>query len=152
MDCYCLQWEWSKTQDALWMGKHRTLTVCFLETFWCYIYGGCSGWFKCTTDSFDSSQHEHMFITWTNVDITQLQFRPLVLLCSKRLTRFSDTDGGGGGPRSRWQLMMDPCGGTGQWLWTILASDGGSWSWGQLTIDWLQQDSLIYSVPPLQKN
>ena len=60
------------------------------------------------------------------------------------------SDGGGGGPRSRWQLMMDPCGGTGQWLWTILASDGGSWSWGQLTIDWLQQDSLIYSVPPLQ--
>ena len=55
------------------------------------------------------------------------------------------------GPRSRWQLMMDPCGGTGQWLWTILASDGGSWSWGQLTIDWLQQDSLIYSVPPLLK-
>ena len=42
-------------------------------------------------------------------------------------------------------------GGTGQWLWTILASDGGSWSWGQLTIDWLQQDSLIYSVPPLLK-
>ena len=36
-------------------------------------------------------------------------------------------------------------------LWTILASDGGSWSWGQLTIDWLQQDSLIYSVPPLLK-
>ena len=58
--------------------------------------------------------------------------------------------GGGGGPRSRWQLMMDPCGGTGQWLWTIVASDGGSWSWGQLTIDWLQQDSLIYSVPPPQ--
>ena len=29
------------------------------------------------------------------------------------------SDGGGGGPRSRWQLMMDPCGGTGQWLWTI---------------------------------
>ena len=24
------------------------------------------------------------------------------------------SDGGGGGPRSRWQLMMDPCGGTGQ--------------------------------------
>ena len=61
------------------------------------------------------------------------------------------SDGGGGGPRWRWQLMMDPCGGTGQWLWTILASDGGSWSWGQLTIDWLQQDSLIYSVPPLLK-
>ena len=52
--------------------------------------------------------------------------------------------GGGGGPRSRWQLMMDPYGGTGQWLWTIVASNGGSWSWGQLTIDWLQQDSLIY--------
>ena len=24
------------------------------------------------------------------------------------------SDGGGGGPRSRWQLMMDPYGGTGQ--------------------------------------
>ena len=46
--------------------------------------------------------------------------------------------GGGGGPRSRWQLMMDPYGGTGQWLWTLVASDGGSWSWGQ-------QDSLMYS-------
>ena len=46
--------------------------------------------------------------------------------------------GGGGGPRSRWQLMMDPYGGTGQSLWTIVASDldGGSWSWWQLTIDY----------------
>ena len=43
--------------------------------------------------------------------------------------------------------MMDPYGGTGQSLWTIVASDGGSWSWGQLSIDWLQQDSLIYSIP-----
>ena len=34
--------------------------------------------------------------------------------------------GGGDGPRSRWQLMMDPYGGTGQLLWTIVASDGGS--------------------------
>ena len=44
----------------------------------------------------------------------------------------------GGGPRSRWQLMMDPYGGTGQWLWTIVASglDDGSWSWWQLTIDY----------------
>ena len=24
------------------------------------------------------------------------------------------SDGGGGGSRPRWQLMMDPCGGTGQ--------------------------------------
>ena len=47
----------------------------------------------------------------------------------------SDT---GDGPRSRWQLMMDPYGGTGQWLWTIVASDldGGSWSWWKLNIDY----------------
>ena len=33
----------------------------------------------------------------------------------------------GGGPRSRWRLMMDPNGGSGQCLWTMVASnlDGG---------------------------
>ena len=44
----------------------------------------------------------------------------------------------GGGPRPRWQLKVDPDGGTGQWLWTIVASDldGGSWSWWLLTKDY----------------
>ena len=45
----------------------------------------------------------------------------------------SDSDGG---PRLRWQLMVDPDGDSGQWLWTIVASDldGGSWSWWLLTM------------------
>ena len=44
----------------------------------------------------------------------------------------------GGGPRSRWQLMVDPNGGSEQWLWTIVASDldRGSWSCWLLTIDY----------------
>ena len=34
----------------------------------------------------------------------------------------------GGGPRLSWQLTVDPNGGSGQCLWTIVASDldGGS--------------------------
>ena len=43
-----------------------------------------------------------------------------------------------GPPRSWWQLMVDPNGGSGQWLWTIMASDlgGGSWSCWLLTIEY----------------
>ena len=54
----------------------------------------------------------------------------------------------GGGPRSRWQLMMDPYGGTGQWLWTIVASDldGGSSSWWLLTIDYDCSRTAWYTI------
>ena len=43
---------------------------------------------------------------------------------------------------------MDPNGGTGQWLWTIVASDldGGSWSWWQLTIDYDYSRTPWYTV------
>ena len=62
------------------------------------------------------------------------------------------------GPLSCWHLavaVVHDRGGSWWWIlmaaldndWTIVASDGGSWSWWQLTIDWLQQDSLIYSIP-----
>ena len=57
----------------------------------------------------------------------------------------SDSDGG---PRLRWQLMVDPDGGTGQWLWTIVASDldGRSWSWWLLNMDYDYNKTAWYIV------
>ena len=44
--------------------------------------------------------------------------------------------------------MVDPDGGTGQWLWTIVASDldGGSWSWWLLTIDYDYNKTASYTI------
>ena len=54
----------------------------------------------------------------------------------------------GDGPRLRWQLMVDPDGGIGQWLWTMVASDldGGSWSWWLLTIDYDYNKTAWYII------
>ena len=54
----------------------------------------------------------------------------------------------GGGPRSRWQLLVDPDGGSGQWLWTIVASDrdGGSWSCWLLTMDYDYNKTAWYTI------
>ena len=54
----------------------------------------------------------------------------------------------GGGPRLRWQLMVDPDGGSWQWLWTMVASDrdGGSWSWWLLIMDYDYNKTAWYTI------